>query len=367
MLHAHQSSHPSIGPRYGHRDAAQEKALLRALGFALLLLLSSALAMAVLAWNRRNTAARDEHSVLQDRRDLRVYAADLHRAFLVEGLGSGSAGLHRADSLADRFHILAGDATREGADPVSMRATEDAFAVWYVQAHRVAQGLSAGDDGSGSGAELATIAYRHLDDRLASEVRATMEKIAVGRVMARRAVAAAWSLAALACAAGLLGLMVKDAPRSSAPVAGGAEVRAAELVEGSAAPAHGRRAGSAAATRYAWSQPSQGRMAHDQSAAPTYRAPRHFVPRGASGPWLAPAEHGGTATLNEAIGTLESLLQASSCGARDRQAPLERARAGTSSTAAAAARLARTAASLSSDAGQLAALLRAFRVRGMAA
>lgn len=91
-------------------------------------------------------------------------------------MGALDLRLARADSLANRFHVIAQRAA--GAEPrVQLLAHDEVFAEFFVAAHRAAAGLSMSADADGSSAEDAALGYHMLRENLRADIQAQEQAI----------------------------------------------------------------------------------------------------------------------------------------------------------------------------------------------
>lgn len=330
-----------------------------------------ALGSAAVSASRSATLELDRYPELSDRRQLRMWAADARYSAQRIGGAERERQMARADSIADRFHALAARVADDAG-----RSADDHFTEWYLGARGAALGISLGDDASGSGAELAAVAYRRLDDRLAADVaaasRAVQRDVAIAQILRT----AAWSFAGLALVSLGYGLAVSFGSRARRPrpqpeirVAAPASpsrpaltawtqpVRAATPAAASSAVVHGDPTGPAAAETLA--------PAAAPTPGPARRpvAPR-YVPGWGAASSLVPVPAAGArpVALYDALHVLERVLRDTSEGMKRAEAPLALARDNTRSTAQAASQLAVTAAALAVQATQLQAILGSFRV-----
>ena len=118
-------------------------------------------------------------------------------------LGSAESRVVRADSQAQRFHLVA-TADRAEGGRAQMLAYDDAFATYYVAARRAALGLSMSADADGSSAEDASLGYTMLKQNLAAGLEARAAAIEATRPATAPVELAAWLVMTLLSAAALL-------------------------------------------------------------------------------------------------------------------------------------------------------------------
>jgi hypothetical protein len=161
-------------------------------------------------------------------------AQDLETTVSVTGAVLRRADLVRADSLADRFHVVAGTPRKSAAKQSEMQSYDASFVDYYVAARRDAQGTSMSDESDLSSAESAKLARGVLKERLDTGMAAdrhVVESTSVGTLKLRIAVSALFAL----CAALALYLL---APRRRAPVPAEASIEAASSVASVEDPSH---------------------------------------------------------------------------------------------------------------------------------
>ena len=156
--------------------------------------------------------ARVEHEEvpsLQESRALREVLAATADAVKGTDLGGNVVRLGRADSLAERFHVLATSARLHERHAAAMRVADERFATYYIQARRAAQHLPSGDDAQTSSAELSLVGDRAVRALLGTDIAATEREIATQMAEAHRVQMASWiimTLLAAIAAAALLSL-----------------------------------------------------------------------------------------------------------------------------------------------------------------
>jgi hypothetical protein len=172
----------------------------RSASLPLLLVIFVALAAATLAWAQLRTVEREQLPALRDTQQLDATAA-------VTGAALRTTDLVRADSLAQRFHAVAGAPRTSEARQSRMRAYDASFVDYYVSARRVAEGTSMSDEADLSSAESARLAKGILKERLdggmaadrsavdATSIGALKLRIALGLLFAVCAGAALYLLA----------------------------------------------------------------------------------------------------------------------------------------------------------------------------
>ncbi len=118
-------------------------------------------------------------------------------------MGALDLRLARADSLANRFHVIAQRAA--GAEPRAQLLAHDAvFAEFFVAARRAAAGLSMSADADGSSAEDAALGYRMLRENLSADAQALEQSIDAARPATAPIELAGWLALTMFSAAALL-------------------------------------------------------------------------------------------------------------------------------------------------------------------
>src|SRR5258705_1267078 len=117
----------------------------------LLLVVFVALAAATLAGLQLRTVEHDHLPALRDAEQLEATAT-------VTGAALRSADFARADSLAQRFHAVAGIVRTSDAKQNEMRSYDASFVDYYVDARRVAEGTSMSGESDLSSSESAKLA-----------------------------------------------------------------------------------------------------------------------------------------------------------------------------------------------------------------
>jgi hypothetical protein len=166
----------------------------------LLLVFIGALAATAVAVLQLDSLENDQLPALRDAQQLEATAA-------VTSVALRRADLARADSLADRFHVVAGSARRKPATQAEMRSYDASFVDYYMSARRVAQGTSMSDEADLSSAESAKLARGVLKERLDTGISATGKIVESTSVAAIRIRIAVCVLVALSAAAGLYRLV----------------------------------------------------------------------------------------------------------------------------------------------------------------
>ena len=119
-------------------------------------------------------------------------------------LGGAESRITRADSLAQRFHVIA-TSTRAGSETSARLLAYDAtFGEYYVAARRAAAGISMSADADGSSAESAALGYLTLREKLAAGAVAEEEAVDSARVAMAPIELAAWLSLTLLFAAALM-------------------------------------------------------------------------------------------------------------------------------------------------------------------
>lgn len=153
----------------------------------------------------------EEVPSLQESRALREVLAATADAVQGTDLAGNVLRLGRADSLAERFHVLATSARLHERHATAMRAVDERFATYYVQARRAAQHLPSGDDAETSSAELALVGERAVRAMLGADIATTEREIATQVADARQLQAASWIIMTLLAAIAMLALFTLGA------------------------------------------------------------------------------------------------------------------------------------------------------------
>jgi hypothetical protein len=153
--------------------------LLHAAALPLLLIVLVALAAAVLAWSQLRSVENEHQPALRDAQQLDATAA-------VTGAALRSADFVRADSLAQRFHAVAGSVRTSEAKQSQMRSYDASFVDYYVSARRVAEGTSMSEDSDLSSAESAGLAKGILEERLGNGMAADRKVVDAASVAAMK-------------------------------------------------------------------------------------------------------------------------------------------------------------------------------------
>lgn len=166
----------------------------------------------VMAAERMAQVQNEDVPSLRESRELRDVLSSTNEAVRGTDLAGGLSRLGRADSLAERFHVLATSARLHERHAQAMRAVDERFAAFYQQARRAAQQLPSGDDALTSSAELAFVGGRDVRAMLASDIAATERDIDDQVADARRIQVTSWVLMVLvALIMGTLMLFLGDA------------------------------------------------------------------------------------------------------------------------------------------------------------
>jgi methyl-accepting chemotaxis protein len=157
---------------------------------ALLLLVSIGTGVMV----SRKLALVQEEAVpaLRESRELRDLLGATRDAVQGSDLAGNVARFSRADSLAERFHMLATSARLHEQHAAGMRSVDERFAAWYVQARRAAERLPSGDEALTSSAELAIVGMRAVRAMLTADIAATEREIAEQAAAAHRLQVVGW-------------------------------------------------------------------------------------------------------------------------------------------------------------------------------
>jgi len=176
---------------------------------SLALLLIVGIGAGVLVSGKLAQVRNQEVPSLQESRALRELLASTGDAVEGTDLAGNVLRLGRADSLAERFHALATSARLHERHASAMRAVDERFASYYVQARRAAQHLPSGDDAQTSSAELALVGDRSVRSLLGADIATTEREIAALMADAQRLQVTSWiimTVLALMAAVALLSL-----------------------------------------------------------------------------------------------------------------------------------------------------------------
>jgi len=176
---------------------------------SLALLLIVGIGAGVLVSGKLAQVRNQEVPSLQESRALRELLASTGDAVEGTDLAGNVLRLGRADSLAERFHALATSARLHERHAAAMRAVDERFASYYVQARRAAQHLPSGDDAQTSSAELALVGDRSVRSLLGADIATTEREIAALMADAQRLQVTSWiimTVLALMAAVALLSL-----------------------------------------------------------------------------------------------------------------------------------------------------------------
>ena len=174
-----------------------DRALSPMLGLAML----TSIAFAGLTAVRIARVERDLQPALAATRQLAAALAATRALLRDDRLGGAESRIARADSLAQRFHVIA-TSTRAGSEASPRLLAYDAtFGEYYVAARRAAAGISMSADADGSSAESAALGYLTLRENLAAGALAQKAAVASARVAAPIELAAWLSLTLLFAAA----------------------------------------------------------------------------------------------------------------------------------------------------------------------
>jgi methyl-accepting chemotaxis protein len=175
------------------RPAAERIRLLAHLAcVSLALLLIVGVGTGVMVSHKLAQVEQEDVPTLRESRELRDVFGATRDAVQGTDLAGNVARLNRADSLAERFHVLATSARLHESHAASMRSVDERFASWYVQARRAAEHLPSGDDALTSSAELATVGMRTVRALLSADIAGTEREIAERTSAANRLQEASW-------------------------------------------------------------------------------------------------------------------------------------------------------------------------------
>jgi methyl-accepting chemotaxis protein len=159
-----------------------------------------ALGSGLLVSERLASVQGDAVPSLRESRQLVDLLAATHAAAQGTDLGGSVLRLARADSLAERFHAVATSARLRERHAPAMRAVDERFTSYFVEARRSAQRLPSGDEDQTSSAELALVGERALRGMLDADIAASEHEIARSMSDARVIQIAGWLLMALVAA-----------------------------------------------------------------------------------------------------------------------------------------------------------------------
>jgi hypothetical protein len=164
----------------------------RGAALPVLLVFFVALAAATLAWFQLRSVENEHQPALRDAQQLDATAA-------VTGAALRSGDFVRADSLAQRFHAVAGSVQISEGKQSEMRSYDASFVDYYVSARRVAEGTSMSEEADLSSSESATLAKGILKERLDTGMaadRKVVEGSSVAAMKLRIAVSLLFALVA---------------------------------------------------------------------------------------------------------------------------------------------------------------------------
>ena len=162
-------SHSVRSPRsQSFSQAGDGSSVFRAAALPLLLVVLVALAAATLAGLQLRTVENDHVPALRDAQTLEATAA-------VMGAALRSADFVRADSLAERFHAVAGRSRNSEVKQAEMQSYDASFVDFYVDARRVAAGTSMSEEADLSSGESAKLAKGILKERLDTGMAADLK------------------------------------------------------------------------------------------------------------------------------------------------------------------------------------------------
>lgn len=166
----------------------------------------------VLVAERMSQVQNEDVPSLRESRELSEVLAATREALDGTDLAGNLSRLGRADSLSERFHMLATSARLHERHAEAMRAVDERFATYVQQARRAAQRLPSGDDTFTSSAELALVGDRAVRTMLNADIRTTEQDIEREVAEANRLQVATWvAMALLAVISGALLLLLGDA------------------------------------------------------------------------------------------------------------------------------------------------------------
>jgi len=195
------------------RPASERIRLLAQLAVvSLALLLIVGVGAGVMVSERMRQVEQEEVPALRESRELRELLSATRDAVQGTDLVGTVTRTSRADSLAERFHMLATSARLHERHAAAMRTVDERFATWYVQARRAAAHLPSGDEALTSSTELAVVGMRTVRGMLNSDIAATEREIAAQASAARQLQVTSWIIMTLLAAiAAVLLLSLADA------------------------------------------------------------------------------------------------------------------------------------------------------------
>ena len=175
------------------RPATERIRLLAHLACAFLgLLLIVGVGSGVLVSQRLSRVAEEEVPALRESRALRDVLGATRDAVQGADLAGDVARFSRADSLAERFHVLATSARLHERHAASMRSVDERFASWYIHARRAAERLPSGEEDLTSSTELAAVGMRAVRAMLSADIAGTEREIAEQTSAAHRLQVTSW-------------------------------------------------------------------------------------------------------------------------------------------------------------------------------
>ena len=181
--------------------------LVQTAGAALALLLLLAVGSGLFVSARLSGVERTELPALRESRELRHLLTATREALRGTDLEGDASRLVRADSLAERFHVVATEARMHPHRASAMRALDERFALYYVQARRSVQRLPSGDDAFTSSTELALVGERAVRGMLEADMAASEQQVAAELRSVRELQVASWVAMTLVVAVTILLLL----------------------------------------------------------------------------------------------------------------------------------------------------------------
>jgi methyl-accepting chemotaxis protein len=175
-----------------------------AAALALGLLLILAVGSGLLVSQRMARVETAEVPALRATRELRGVLAATGEALAGTDLAGNASRLVRADSFAERFHTLATASRLRERHTPAMRALDERFATYYLQARRAAEHLPSGDDAQTSSAELALVGDRAVRTMLDADLFATEQAIVEEMKAARSLQVTSWVVMTLVTAGAIV-------------------------------------------------------------------------------------------------------------------------------------------------------------------
>jgi methyl-accepting chemotaxis protein len=174
---------------------------------SLALLLIVGVGSGVMVSQRLAQVEKQEVPALRESRAMRELLSATREAVQGTDLAGNVMRFSRADSLAERFHVLATLARLHERHATAMRMVDERFASWYLQARRAAQHLPSGDEAMTSSTELAMVGMRAVRGMLSADMAATEREIEAQMSAVHRLQVTSWIIMSLLTAIAIVLLL----------------------------------------------------------------------------------------------------------------------------------------------------------------